>query len=364
MAVQAPAAARAAWTVRPARTEDVPAIVELFRATFGRPASEDWYRWKHLDSPWPLDAPAAFVATHGDRVIAHYGGTPLRFRAGGRTLPGLHGCDMMVAPEFRRRGVMTAVGEAAHAAWAGGGVHLVLGIPPEHWGGLRDRLDYRRAVELGWLWRPLRPAALVRRNAQPRLAGGGSVDRLAARGWDRAWSALLGRAARGVEVSAVAPPGSELDALWDELAGRYGALVVRDRAWVSYRYTASGLDYRTLLASAGGRPTGYLVYRLFLAGRGRASGWIADVFTAPEDRAARAALLRACFRELLDAGAADVRIFSVRHAPLARELRRVGFVRRSGAFDVGVVPLVPDLPWDVLRDPRRFLVAGGDFDVV
>ena len=364
MAVRAPAAARAAWTVRPARTEDVPAIVELFRETFGRPASERWYRWKHLESPWPVDAPAAFVANHGDRVIAHYGGTPLRFRAGGRTLPGLHGCDMMVAADFRRRGVMTAVGEAAHAAWAGGGAHLVLGIPPEHWGALRDRLDYRRTVELGWLWRPLRPAALLRRGAGRRLPGGGFVDGLAARGWERAWSALLGRAGRGVDVSAVTQAGSELDALWDELAGRYGALVVRDRAWGEYRYTASGLGYRILVASAAGRPAGYLVYRLVPAASDRTTGWIADVFTAPEDRAARAALLRTCFRELFDAGAVDVRIFAVRHAPLSRELQRFGFVRRSGAYDVGVVPLARDLPWDVLRDPRRFLVTGGDFDVV
>jgi predicted N-acetyltransferase YhbS len=352
----------APWTVRPGRPEDAASILDLFEATFGKPASEAWYRWKHLDSPWPIGAPTPFVAAAGERVIGHFAGTPLRVHLIGQAVPAIHGCDLMVAAEFRGEGVMTAVGEAAHRAWAAGGAHLVFAIPVEHW--IRDRLGYRSTARLGWLWRPLRPAALVRRKARPRHPGGPVIDRLSARTLDRAWAALFGRTGRSVDVSAVELPGAEFDTLWEEIAGRYDALVVRDRAWVAYRYAAAPeVGYRILLGRVGDQPVGYLVYRL-LAGGGRRTGWIVDLFTAPEDRATRSALLRTAFRELLEAGADDARTFAVSNAPLSGELQRMGFIRRSGAYDVGVFPLASDLRWQALRDPGRCLITIGDFDVV
>jgi predicted N-acetyltransferase YhbS len=325
----------AAWTVRPGRLEDTASILDLFQATFGKPLSESVYRWKLLESPYPLSAPAAFVATVGDRVIGHIGGTPLRLRLGQSELPAVHGCDVMVAAEFRRQGIVTAIIRAANEAWAAAGASLQLAVPTQAFAGLREELDYRPTFHLGWLWRSLRLGAF-----------------------------LLGRAGRDVEVSAVEGPGLEFDELWEAAKAGREALVVRDRAWVAYRYAAApGFGYRILLARAGGQPVGYLAYRVMPDAR-RRNAWIADMFTAPDDRAARVALLRAACSELRRAGATDVRMFAPPGTTLARELRRAGFVSRRGAYDVRVVPLAPGLPWDVLRDPDRFFLMGGDFDVV
>jgi len=324
-----------AWTVRPGRPEDTPAVLELFEQTFGKPLSEAAYRWKLLESPWPLPAPATFVATAGDRVVGHLGGTPLRLRLDGRDVPAVHVCDGMVAEDFRRRGIMTAIGLASNRAWTAGGAALLLALPTQNWVGLRGRLDYRPAFGLGWLWRPLRLGSLL----APRLG-------------------------RGIEVSAVETPGPEFDALWEAIGGQYEALVVRDRAWVTYRYAAApGFGYRILLASARGRPAGYLVYRVLTA-RGRPSAWIADLFTAPDDRAASAALVRAACSELRRAGAAALRVFAASGTLVARHLWRVGFLPRRGAYDVRVGPLAHELPWSLLRDPSRFFLMGGDFDVI
>jgi predicted N-acetyltransferase YhbS len=330
------AAARAAWTVRPGRPEDTASILELFQATFGKPLSEAAYRWKFFESPWRIAAPTTFVAAVGDRIVGHLGGTPLRFRLGGGEVRAVHIGDSMVAEDFRRQGIMTAIGLASKRAWAAGGAALVLALPTQNWVGLRRRLDYRATFRLGWLWRPLRLGSLV-----PRRHAG-----------------------RGLEVSGVETPGPEFDTLWEAVNGRCEALVVRNRAWVAYRYaSAPGFGYRILLARAGKRPAGYLVYRVMTDG-GRRNAWIADLFTAPDDRGARAALVRAACAELRRAGAVDVRIFAAPGTALARDLRRAGFLPRRGEYDVRVGPLVPDLPWDLLRDPGRFFLMGGDFDVV
>ncbi|MFN2468027.1 MAG: GNAT family N-acetyltransferase [Gaiellaceae bacterium] len=318
----------AAWTVRPGRPQDTASVLQLFEATFGKPTTPEAYAWKFYASPWPLAASPAFVAAAGERVVGHLGGSPLRLRLGGRELPAVHICVGMVAEDVRTQGVMRAVHRAANEAWAAGGAEVALALPNHNWVRLRERLDYRQVFRLGWLWRSLR---------LPGPRGG-----------------------RGIDVSPVETPGAEFDVLWEEAGRRYDAAVVRDRAWVRYRYAeAPAAAYRILLARARGAPRGYLVYRAE-----RPMATIADVFAAPEDHAARSALVRAACRELRRERASSVRMFAVPGTRIHRELRRRGFLPRRGAYDVTVVPFAEDLPWHVLRDPERFFVMAGDFDVV
>jgi hypothetical protein len=306
----------------------VRALVRLFDEVFGKPMPETLFRWKFHEAPWPMAAPTTFVAEAQSGIVGHFGGTPLRVRIGGRELTAMHGTQGMVAEPFRRRGILSALIRGAHDAWSSGGVALQLAVPTQNVYGLRERLDYRPTVLLGWLWRPL----------------WGVLDRLVPREMD-------------VAPATAADPA--FDELWDAVGSYEDALVVRDRKWVAYRYGAPPVDYRILVARAAGTPLGYLVYKVMP--HSRRSAWIVDLFASSE---ARPALLRAAFTELRSAGAADVRIFAVRGSSIWSQLRRSGFVPRRGAYDVRVTPYVSKLPWSVLRDPRRFFLMGGDFDVV
>lgn len=330
------AATEPAWILRPGRPDDTPGVLDLFHATFGKSITAAAYRWKFLESPWPIAAATTFVAELEGRIVGHFGGTPVRLRLGEQQIAAVHAGDVMVAADLRRQGIMTAVGRAASQAWAAGGAELVLALPTQDFTGLRARLDYRPTFELGWLWRPLRPQVMFGRSG----------------------------AGRGVEVSAVDEPGAEFDELWEAAQARHDVLVVRDGAWLAYRYArAPGPGYRILLARARGRPVGYLVYRLHAPDGGRGA-WIADLFTVADDGSAAAALVRAACAELHRAGESAVRIFAAPGSSIHSGLRRAGFLPRRGAYDVRVVPLVGGLPWDALRDPRRFFLMGGDFDVV
>jgi len=316
------------WTVRAAGPNDAASVADLFGAVFGKPLSERAYRWKYLDSPCATHAPTSFVAMAQGRVVGHFGGTPMRVRIGGRDVTAVHGSGAMVAAEFRRRGIMVALMSAANAAWATGGASFQLAVPNQNLYGLRERLDYRPTFLLRWLWRPL---WLTRR-----------------------------RSSGEHEVTPVAAGDPSFDELWNALAPADDALVVRDSSWIGYRYGADApFDYRVLVAREHGSARGYLVYRLMPDER--RSAWIADLFGAPE---ARRDLLRAAVAELGRAGARDVRVFAARPSAVWGELIRARFVPRRGAYDVRVTPFAQELPWDVLRDSRRFLLAGGDFDVV
>jgi hypothetical protein len=355
------AAAEPTWAVRPVQPGDVEEVVELARAVYRQPMSAAQYRWKVLGSPWPVDAPNAFVAVDGDRVVGHYAGTPLRMKLGRHELPVFHGCDVMTDAAYRRHGVLTALGEAANAAWAGSEVAFQYALQHAGWGSRLAYLGWQVLFKAIWLARPLHVEdAAVRRfpwaaPARRAIGAGG-------RAWHGVWCAALAAARDGVDVEPLARPGAEIDLLWDELKSHYEATVVRDRAWLAYRYAdAPGYDYRMLLARRATRPCGSLVYRLTGDGP-RTTGWIMDLFTAPDDRAARAALLSAGLDDLYRAGAGSARFLVPEGVPLARELRRFGFFSSPGHYDVSMVPAKPDQPAPALRDPTRWLTMLGDFD--
>ena len=355
-----------AWQVRPYRAGDEQGIVRLFVATFGKPLTEARYRWKVLQSPWSIDAPTVWLAEAGERIVGHYAGTPMRFRLRGETRHIVHACDAMTDAEFRRQGILSVVGTAAHASWAAADVPLVTGLHFGGWGSRRHYLGWREQYQAAWVWRLLRPERMLRRRLRPPMlaAAAGAVVAGLAPTWNLGWDLLLRAAADDVQVEPVERPGPEFDTLWSTLEPMYEALVVRDRAWVAYRYhDAPEFGYRLLLARRGGQPAGYLVYRLTSID-GRTTGWIPDLFTAPDDAAARAALLRGALLVLSAAGADHVRALVPMHTSSFTAFRRAGFLLGRGTFDFSIVPLVADLPFDVLRDPRRWFAMGGDFDVI
>ena len=344
-------------TLRAAAPADAEGIAALFADVFRRGCSADRVRWKLFETPAAVAQPS-FVALCDGRVVGQYAATPTRFWAGGRERVGLHGCDVMTAPSFRRRGVLTSLGERAHAEWRGAGLAFVTGLANAAWGTRSAALGWVEVFPLRWmvaLLAPERVAAL--RTGVPALA------RL--KGAGRAWSALATFRAerdRSVSVEAAASAGPELDELWEACRGTLDLSVVRDRAWVDWRYVrAPGTPYRLLVARRGGRAVGYAVFTITDAERGH--GVLAELFAARGDEGARAELLRAASGALRDAGAVRVSTLALPGSTEARSLLRAGFFPRA-RYMFEVVPLAADVPVETLSSPALWMLAPGDFDVV
>jgi hypothetical protein len=159
-------------------------------------------------------------------------------------------------------------------------------------------------------------------------------------------------------------PLPDLDRRWTNLERKYENTGVRDRAWVDWRYLkAPGFGCRVLLARVDGEPAGYVAYRIVEA-NARRTGIIADLFTAPEDREVSAALLATALDDLWSRGAELARAAAPPGASLHRLLRAAGFMNAPGEFDFKVIAFDPSLSPTQLRDPARWFLTGGDFDVV
>ncbi|MFQ5751523.1 MAG: GNAT family N-acetyltransferase [bacterium] len=357
----APSESQKAWDVRPYQPGDEHQIVRLFNAIFDKKITAEHWLWKFKGQPGPVEN--IWLATVGEQIIAQYAGTPMRFKLAGEEHQILHVADVMTATKFRRQGVLTALGRRAHQAWAAAGVPFVTGLHYGGWGSRRQYLGWKEQFRALWVRRVLRPERLLtHRLTLPQLALWGIAG--AARIWNTLSDTLLQKPTQGIEVCPVDKPGPEFDELWASVKSRYEALIVRDRAWVTYRYgTVPEVRYRLLLARRQRQPVGYLSYSLRVH-NGRRSGLIADLFTAPEDLPTRVALLRFAVKDLLAYGAEDVRALCTTDPAILTPFKRTGFRVTSAGFDVSIVPLTDHLHLEALQDAQRWFSMGGDFDVV
>jgi len=348
------------WWVRSYQEGDEERVVQLYHAVYGRILPIEEYRWKLVNTPWSLHSPNVWLADDGQKLVGHYAATPIRFKLGDEQLIIAHTGDAMTHPDFRKQGVFTGVAQAAHEAWAATGVPFLVGVPNDQWISRRAPLGYREQFKLVWFWLPLRWDKMLSRGYRlPSFVS--KLGALAIQNWRGSWGLPAGTNSDCV-VKSVEQPGPEFDRLWRSLRNQYPALYVRDRAWLSYRYAAApGYNYNILLAQRDNHPVGYLVYRL-TSGEDRITGWILDLFTAPDDHEVQTILIQVALKAMIAKGADTARTLISADTPLAQSLRSVGFRRTRGEFDASLVLL--DQPLPDLSSPQVWFTMTGDYDLI
>ena len=349
------------WTCRPYRPGDEVHLAALFERVFERPMTPQLWKWKlgdHAKTP-----PNVWLAVDGqDRPVCQYAGIPRRVRLADGEHTVMVAVDAMTAPENRRRGVFTEVVSRAHAAWRDAGVAFVLGMPNEEYGSRTDALGWQRVSSLRWMIRPIQPDVLLSRRSPlgglPGLKAAGGL-------WNRFW-----------DFGGRRPPGrvcdtmdrAESEAAFDRLAdvndSNEQLELHRDKAWMSHRLLDVPVSpYRIVVASNAQEPLGYAAYRVQEV-NGRRIGAIAELVTPHPDGRIGSWLIREAAGRLRDAGADIAVALAVPGSRQHRLFRRRGFLFSWGTFAIHAVILDPDVRIETLRGSGRWMLAGGDFDLI
>jgi len=345
-------------SVRAYRDGDEPALVALFESAFGRQISVDHWRWKfkHPGCSMP-NVWLAVVAN--ERPVFQCGGIPIPFRLGSRRVTMMHVCDVMTAPDFRRRGLHTQVSRHAYEFWRERGVAFVSGMPNENWGKTAGALGWRPLFRLQWLMRPLRPEAFIFRRLGMRFAPRASL-------LGPIWSALWGARARrdqSVSTEVVTIAGREFDAIWDRCRDDFRFSIIRDAPWVQWRFLSPPTQpYRVVLARQRGEPVGYSALR-FSTRVDRTTALLAEIVAPESSRGVRATLLAEVLETAAASRAESIVTLAVPGTTRFRFLRSAGFLT-GPAFHVEFVPLASDLPETEMHDPLHWQLSGADFDVI
>ena len=356
------------WYVRTLGLGDEASLLCLYEDVFGRKRDAAQFRWKLLSrAAWPGHMVWVAVEHGSERIVGHYAGIPLELTIKGQVHPAIHSVEAMAHPEYRRQGILTALGSRAHEDWATAGYHLVIGLPNDKWGTRTSALGYVPLFPLDWLKFPLRLDRVARRHI--RIKAARHVVEAPALLISRAWHRLhlAGRQdEKHIHRDALdfASPNNEAMQFWPLLSNYFPNAVLRSPEWLRWRYCdePSG-EFKVVLCSRGAHPTGFASYRLVSDGT-RLTGYLADLVVAPQDRASAQSLLGAVLADLDVSGAGSVMAASPPGSSAYSRLRACGFRRLSAGFTFEIVPLSNSIDPYSLKDPSLWHLAAGDFDIV
>lgn len=272
--------------------------------------------------------------------------------------------DVMTHPEWRKRGLFSALDRAAMEEARARGWPVVFGLP--------NRRSAHIFLELGWeRVGTLRPWTFVLKDDATSRAERAKHGRV--RGWLTPVAAWSGRSARALlraqsggpaafEVAPLASFPREVADLSRAVEPRFALMVRRDAEYLDWRFlrAPSGL-HRALALRAEGRLAGYVVVQL--PRPGETGGYLVDVLAA-DDRAV-AASVEAGLDRLAASGASTAQATAIDGSWWAGVLRRAGFQPPRPANHLTVIAHVNDARHPLAaaaRNPRRWYLTDGDRD--
>jgi GNAT superfamily N-acetyltransferase len=287
-----------------------------------------YYDWLYRRNPagqaiiWYAQTSAPDAPSAG-----HYIVIPMRLAVSGEPVCASLSLNTLTHPRFRRQGIFTTLAEQVYAECARQGVRFTYGFPnPNSYPGFVGRLRFADIGRVPFLVSPIdaRSLATSGRGRLQAIALGLAAPAATAAAHLRRWA----HRTRTGDVSEVDNAWTGWDALWQRLRGKYPVMVVRDAAYMAWRFgTCPTRRYRLYVAHEGTEATGFVATRIATI-RGIRAGLVVDFLVCPGStgHSAGPALLAAALAEF---SAARVALAASLMLPQAEEY---GWLRRAGFF--------------------------------
>jgi GNAT superfamily N-acetyltransferase len=352
-------------TVTPCGAADRSAQAGLFNHCFKKKLDERALAWRYDENP--LGRAVSFMSrrTDGEGVSGYACSPRLAIPFGdasARAIVGETG-DVMTHPEWRKKGLFSALDRAAMAETARLGWPIVFGLP--------NRRSAHIFLELGWEnVGTLRPWTFLLASGAAARRERSSEGRV--RGWLAPIGAWRGRRARRelIRASGAGLTTREIDSFPAEVAAlsaavepRFSWMVRRDAAYLDWRFakSPSGLHRRLGIFDARGAFAGYAVVQLPRAGE--SVGYLVDVLG--RDDAVVSAAIAAGLQRLEESGAVVVRATAIDGSWWSTTLARAGFLPPRPENHLIVILYVHDAAHPLARaarDTKNWYLTDGDRD--
>jgi len=349
------------WKVRDGDERDSEKILSLRRLVFGEMEVDKldprFWKWEFVDGP---DGKALlYLAENGDKLAGHFADIPRRFSVNGEVLLGTLSLDLMVHPDYRRKGIFAEMGRyaAQRVKEEKGFFMTAFPIRKETIGGLL-KIGWEVVGELPVLVYPLRFRGIVNRylHCSPLSLPVGGAARAGyhlLRGWRRQ------EEPQGIQLEEISQLDGGFDRFWEKAMKLYPVMGVRDRAFLNWRYLKNPIrNYTLYRARENGEMTGYLILRRVDLLRFK-SVVVVDLLTL-NDRYLRA-LMGKGIEHSLKAGADLLGCMIPKSHPYHRTLRDFGFLPSFKTFLFMVYRLARE---KIPLDPEAWYVNWGDTDVI
>ncbi|KAF0135268.1 MAG: hypothetical protein FD145_94 [Candidatus Saganbacteria bacterium] len=213
----------------------------------------NWY-WKYSDQN-PAGKSFIWVMEEGNNIVAHFAVVPYRLQVFDEELVASHSIGAMVEPKYQNRGLLKFVGDKLFEEAAQNNIPFTYGFPNEKaYRVHRTHMGYEDLIEFD-TWKITRPA----------------IDKSTLNITDSA------------SFRPVKEFDDDFDRLWDLCSEKYKIVVVRNKAYLNWRYLERpDWKYYPFGVYANGELKGYSVLKLYREDK-LLRGHIIDIFADLHD---------------------------------------------------------------------------------
>ena len=252
------------WKVRDGNETDTDGILSLRGVVF-RDEEKDkmdprFWRWEFLEG---ADGQGLiYIVEDGDKIVGHFADVPRRFSVQGEPLLGTLSLDLMVHPDYWRRGIFEALGRyGIERVRKENGLFLIaFPIRQETIHGLK-KIGWEKVVKLPVLVYPIRFSGIVNRYLHFSLLGIfiGAIARFF---YFLLYGLKREKEIEEVEIEKVGSLDEQFDDFWQKALSLYPIIGVRNRNYLTWRYLRHPTrTYTIYRAKKGGEMEGYIVLR-------------------------------------------------------------------------------------------------------
>jgi hypothetical protein len=268
-------------TVDLAREEDTDRILELNELEYGPDdilVTHADFAWRHSQNA-AGQAIIAVVRDGRNEVVGFVWAVPLRMRVKGGDYPAAIGTNLVIGPEYRNTFVYTRLVRRFQQIFSDNGIPLHFSFVSEKTYQRQRKQTPQTVSTIPLFVKPLNPESLAQGYFTKKWQGF-MVDRVG-----RMMSPFVFRqrslASRGdITVQVIDDFGPDFDEFWLRVRDKYPAMVIRDRAFLAWRFAAiSGRRYHILVARAEDEMLGYAVLRCSTI-RGVRTGLVMDLLVS------------------------------------------------------------------------------------
>jgi hypothetical protein len=213
--------------LRAATSDDDPHILELFKSSFGREFSEDWWRWFSHECPTGLTRTYVIEDREAGKFAASYSLLPIKLRLNKAEIKASLATNANTHPDYQRRGLFVRIGQFVLAHERDFDTRVTLGMP--------NPKAYPGHMKVGWDVLCKLPF-LVKRN-----------------------SIVRSHRCRQVESF-----DKRFDDFYVKIAERFSFILIKDHNFMNWRVVSRpDQKYTKFLYEEGSRIMGYIVLKHF-----------------------------------------------------------------------------------------------------
>lgn len=241
-----------------------------------RMSDERFWNWHYAEAPHAdIGKPPVWIAKSGGEIVGQVGTIPVSVNIAGNQRRAIWILDMIVMPEFRRRGLVKQMLKNAETNFTSFG--LVLNSAEQHSTPLMKSIGYEHLINITRFHKPLFPANDIREIAKSNLLR---------KSVNLAFAPFRRRFEKNKNIHTVEKFDESFDAFWTEAETQWACAVRRTAKYLEWQFTRQpGKHYDVIGYYEGEKLLGYAVlyFRKPRAGGAIAKAAISDICYHPEN---------------------------------------------------------------------------------